>query len=112
MRPNGTAPDSGDFLTDPQWLAIVDALRLSGRETDLLRLAIRDDSVVAMAASLGITQNTVHTHRQRLFRKLGVASFSQALVVLFKCHVQLERAAHQRERLRQVSASPPSMTPE
>ena len=86
-----TAGSANNFLTDAEWSAIVRELGLSGRESDLLRLALQEDRVCVMAAVLGISTNTVHTHRQRLFRKLRVTSFSQALVVVFRCHVTLGR---------------------
>lgn len=67
------------------------ALRLSNREADIVKQACYDDSVGVIAARLGLSPHTVHTHRERLYRKLNVNSLCQVMSVVFAAHVSLER---------------------
>ena len=77
-RPNERLPD---LLTEPDWRKVVRALRLSGRQADILRFAFYDERDEAIAMRLGCSVHTIHTHRMRLFRRLGVSSMAQAIAV-------------------------------
>src|SRR5436190_1028509 len=68
-RPMRAVPDA---LSELQWACIIDALGLSQREAEILRCAFYNERDTSIANSLGISSHTVHTHRVRLFRKLGV----------------------------------------
>lgn len=57
--------------------------RLTPRERDVLLGLIRGESDVEMALSLGIEPTTVHTHRKRLYRRLGVHSAQEATLRCF-----------------------------
>jgi hypothetical protein len=37
---------------------------------------------------MGISPNTVHTYRDRLYRKLGVGSFCQVIAIAFGSYVE------------------------
>lgn len=50
------------------------SVELSRRERDVLTLMLNNHSVKAMAAQLGLSVNTIKTHRRRLFVHLGVHS--------------------------------------
>ena len=52
---------------------------------------VTTNSVGVMASRLGLSPHTVHTYRERLYRKLGVDSFCQVMSVVFATYVALER---------------------
>lgn len=78
------------FPTDP-----ID--RLTPRERDVLLGLIRRKSDAEMALSLGIEQSTVHTHRKRLYRRLGVHSAQEAILRCFTHRLVdwLDRPGHE-----------------
>ena len=86
-----TANRPPDLLSAEEWLALVSALGLSNREAEMVRSAFYDECVDHIACSLGISQHTVHSYRERLYRKLGVNSFCQVFAVCFATHITLER---------------------
>lgn len=69
------------------------SLGLSRRESEILRYILEDEPEVAIAELLNISQHTVHTHLERLYRKLGVNSRCQTTTRVFAEYVRLE---HQR----------------
>ena len=79
-RPDSTqalasAPESGRAIfSDEAWRHLADELQLSGRESQIVRGVFDDQTEPAIAAHLGISSHTVHTHLDRLYRKLGVSS--------------------------------------
>ena len=50
-----------DVLTEA-WAAIARALKLSSRESQMVRLACYDESVVTMASRMGLSEHTIHTY--------------------------------------------------
>ena len=79
------------FLPERSWQSIVSTLGLSDREAQLAVLILGDDSCEsAMAASLSISPHTVHSHLERLYRKLRVTSRCQVVSRLFQQYVNLE----------------------
>jgi DNA-binding NarL/FixJ family response regulator len=56
------------------------AVRLTGRESEMLRLMARGASVATMAESLGISANTCRTHLRAVHSKLGVRTRLAAVV--------------------------------
>ena|ERR1035441_1133361 len=62
------------------WASIARSLELSPRELQLVRGVFDDDTDFSIAASLGISPHTVHTHFERLHRKLEVANRSQLIL--------------------------------
>jgi len=67
-------PRLDPLLTETQWLRIARSLMVSDREFQIVRLVFEDEHERDIAARLGISLNTVHTHLKHLFRKLGVQS--------------------------------------
>lgn len=55
------------------------AYQLTPRERQILDLALRGDDGPAMAQRLGLSENTVRSHRKSLYRKLGVHSKQELL---------------------------------
>lgn len=86
------------FLPEPSWQSIVRSLGLSEREAQVAGLILGDGSCeTAMAASLSISPHTVHTHLERIYRKLRVTSRSQVVSRIFQLYVNQEAATHLTE---------------
>jgi DNA-binding NarL/FixJ family response regulator len=56
------------------WKVIAKALSISGRELQIIQGVFDDQKEFAIAQELTISVHTVHTHLERLYRKLGVSS--------------------------------------
>jgi DNA-binding CsgD family transcriptional regulator len=56
------------------WKTIAQALRISNRELQIIQEIFDDRKEFAIADDLKISIHTVHTHLERLYRKLGVTS--------------------------------------
>jgi DNA-binding NarL/FixJ family response regulator len=56
------------------WGAIANSLRISDRELQIIQGIFDDRKEFAIADELTISVHTVHTHLERLYRKLGVSS--------------------------------------
>jgi DNA-binding NarL/FixJ family response regulator len=68
-----TQPVSGSTIfSERAWVDVAHALRLSRRELDILRGMFDGLTESAIAAGLKISLRTVHTHVERLHRKLRV----------------------------------------
>ena len=75
----GPSPSTSSTLRrsvfpDDTWRALAVALNLSERELQIVQAVFDDDKESVIAADLGISSHTVHTHLERLYRKLGVSS--------------------------------------
>jgi DNA-binding NarL/FixJ family response regulator len=56
------------------WRVIADSLSISDRELQIIQGIFDDQKEFAIAQELTISVHTVHTHLERLYRKLGVSS--------------------------------------
>ena len=56
------------------WKTIAKSLGLSPRELQIIQAIFDDRKELAIAHELTISVHTVHTHLERLYRKLGVSS--------------------------------------
>jgi len=56
------------------WKVIAKALSISDRELQIIQGVFDDQKEFAIAQELTISVHTVHTHLERLYRKLGVSS--------------------------------------
>lgn len=79
-------PHPGDFPSEACWKRIVQRSRLSERESSICRGLLRDQKELAIAMDLGISTHTVHTHIERLYRKLRVNSRIALVVRLLAEH--------------------------
>ena len=68
------------MFCDATWTALAVNLRLSRRELEIVRGIFNDQKEQAIAAELGVSRHTVHTERQRLYRKLGVRDRPQLIL--------------------------------
>ena len=76
-------PRSGAcILSKRAWAALARSLNLSAREQQLVRGVFDDATDFSIAAALGISAHTVHTHFERLHLKLGVANRAQLILRL------------------------------
>ena len=71
IRPRGPALGAA-MLSELAWREIARSLRLSRREIQIVRAMFDDRKEAAIAAELGVAPRTVHTHVERLYRKLAV----------------------------------------
>ena len=99
MRPVPPPELPCTFLPDDVWAAIAMSLGLSKREAEIAALIMRDETERAMAGELGMSAHTVHTHLERLYRKLNARSRSQVVVRIFQRYVQLESGRSRGERV-------------
>ena len=58
----------------------MDAVRLTGRESDVLRLLARGCTYEQAAACLGVSAHTVASHLKNVYRKLDVHSAAAAVM--------------------------------
>ena len=72
------------MVTGDLWARVVVALKLSSRER---QIADGGDSEAHIAERLRMSSRTVHTHLERMYRKLSVTSKSQLLAQLFVAYV-------------------------
>ena len=96
LPPAGTAggsPGSAVFSAQT-WDQIATRLRLSPREGEIVRRVFDDQTEYTIAAELGISPHTVHTHFERLHKKLGVADRVQLVLSITQEFVRLKDLAH------------------
>lgn len=62
------------------WAELRRALRLSGRELDVVRAIFDDRTEFSTACQLSISRRTVHTYVERLYRKIGTVDRVQVVL--------------------------------
>lgn len=95
---NGSAPPARRLipsggqavLSEEHWRAVAASLRLSPREVQIVQAVFDDLKESAIAGRLGISAHTVHTHLERLYRKVGVNSRATMIVRVFAEHLRLQ----------------------
>ena len=65
-------PLDAAMFSEQEWENIARALTLTKRELQIVRGVFDDHTESAIAAELGMSPHTVHTHFDRLHRKLAV----------------------------------------
>jgi len=82
------------ILKADDWAAIGSSLRLSGRELQIVTCLVESglDTDDEIARMLGMSPHTVHTHLERMYRKIGVASRSHLILRVFAEYVRLSSA--------------------
>lgn len=66
------------------------SLDLSPREVEVVKGVIGDLSETSIASELQISQHTVHTYVERVYRKLNVNSRVALVVRIFSEHLALQ----------------------
>ena len=72
-----------EIFTTPTWDSLAESLSLSGRELEIIQAVFDDENERQIAARLGISRHTVHTHLERLYRKLSISSRVQLVIRVF-----------------------------
>lgn len=81
------------ILESEVWVALVRLLTLSRREAQIIERILRvDDNEVSIAGYLKISSHTVHTHLERLYRKLHVSSRSQLVTRIFVAYTAISHS--------------------
>lgn len=79
------------------WRDLARALKLSQRESEILQAVFDDHKESLIANNLGISSHTVHTHLERLYRKLGVSSRVTLVSRVFIEYLYLQDGRHDRK---------------
>lgn len=75
-----TRPLGSAMFSEGAWEEIARSLKLSGRELQIVRSTFDDDTDLGIAQHLGISLHTVHTHVERLHKKLAITDRPQLLL--------------------------------
>ncbi len=92
VRPSLPVHETPSF-PEHAWDEVGRMLRLSGRELQIVRGMFNDKIQYAIAAELGISPHTVHTHVERVYHKLGATNRAQLLVRVMTAFVALAASA-------------------
>ncbi len=71
------------IFSDETWQRVTSVLTLSVRESEILQAVFEDQKESCIAANLGISSHTVHTHLERIYRKLHVSSRVELVLRVF-----------------------------
>jgi DNA-binding NarL/FixJ family response regulator len=74
VKLKSTGQPDRSILPYNAWKTIAKSLRISDRELEIIQGIFDDRKEFAIADELKISMHTVHTHLERLYRKLGVSS--------------------------------------
>ena len=77
------------MFSDDAWEHIARSFKLSKRELQIVRATFDDQKETGIAASLRISPHTVHTHIERLHRKLAVADRTQLVILIMRRFLSL-----------------------
>ena len=91
-------------LSTDEWFRICDGLRLSARECEIVHGVLENCSEAHIALNLRISVHTVHSHFERLYRKLRVRSRAELVLRVFEEYVLIQRTAGQE---RAIPFTPP-----
>ncbi len=81
------------MFSDEAWREIAGGLRLSGQELRIVRGVFDDLTESAIASDLNVSPHTVHTHSERLYRKLGVTDRVKLVLRVMEKYVDLTLSA-------------------
>jgi DNA-binding CsgD family transcriptional regulator len=82
-----TTPTGRTVFSEEAWQRVTRVLRLSARESEILQAVFEDHKESCIAANLGISSHTVHTHLERIYRKLHVSSRVALVVRVFAAYL-------------------------
>jgi DNA-binding NarL/FixJ family response regulator len=87
-------PCASSLLSSLDWDALSHSLKLSRRESQIVFLMAADCSEVDIAQELTISAHTVHSYKERIYRKLRVRSPCAVLMKVFETWVSLGTPVH------------------
>ena len=85
-------------MSAENWRAIARSLSLSNRELEVVRGVFNGGNEASIADDLSISTHTIHSHFDRLYRKLGIKSRSALIIRVFAEYLKLEPRPPQRDR--------------
>ena len=88
--PEGCGGRPRSLLTEAQWDSVAGALGLSQRELQIIQCIFDGEKEAGIARALDISAHTVHTHVERLYRKLGIGGRSELAIRVFAAYISLE----------------------
>lgn len=68
------------MFNEQAWAQVAQSIGLSHRQVEIVQGVFRDDTESDIAAALGISPHTVHTHFERIYQKLGVTARTQLIL--------------------------------
>lgn len=77
-------------MSQANWDEVARRLHLSEREQQVVVGVFDDLKEAGIAARLGISAHTVHTHLERLYRKLGVNGRGRMIIEVLAEHLHAE----------------------
>jgi len=80
-------PNEDGLFCHQAWDGIAGRLSLSSRQIEVARHVLHDDCDDVIASKLGLKRGTVHTHVERLHKKLGVHSRVQLAMQIFATYL-------------------------
>jgi DNA-binding CsgD family transcriptional regulator len=86
---NNTASEKDAVFSELAWNAIAQATGLSPREKQIAQELVLDHKESLIARRLTISIHTVHTHIERLYRKLQISSRMELAMALMQCYLRL-----------------------
>ena len=81
------------MFSEKAWREIARSLRLSGQELQVVRGIFDDHTEAVIADSLEVSPHTVHTHCERLYRKVGVTGRVKLALRVIDEYIALTLAA-------------------
>jgi DNA-binding CsgD family transcriptional regulator len=78
-------------FSDDTWRRLAISLNLSRRESEIVQAVFEDHNESRIARNLGISTHTVHSHIERVYRKLGVSSRVMLVVRIFVEHLSSQQ---------------------
>ena len=85
-----------EIFSDRAWAEIARSLRFTKRELQIVRGVFDDRTEFAIAADLGISPHTVHTHLERLRHKLAVMDRAALVLQVVEEFLRLTGAPRSR----------------
>lgn len=86
-------PLGAAMFSEYAWREIARSLRLSGRELQIVRMVFDDHTELTIATNLHVSPHTIHTHCERLYRKLAVTDRVKLLLRIMGEFIALTLAA-------------------
>ena len=84
------------MFSDEMWRILARSLGWSHRESEIVPALLDDRKGTAIAAHLGISRHTVHTHTERLYRKMGITSRVELVRRIFVEYLRVSGSGRSR----------------
>jgi DNA-binding CsgD family transcriptional regulator len=92
-------PTEEPFLSTSEQAELWCFFKLSPREAEIVRLMLLNYSELQVSRQLKISTHTVHSHMERIYRKMHVHGRCELVVTLFKVYVSLRGARSRNKKL-------------